>query len=258
MKTLIFKKELTPPRFAGIGRPTGGFRREDGQFVALCSEFDRLFWQGRQMSKGHKLLYRLSLYDGNLDHLIGVFDDARYPINDVAFHPSRPLVAIGTGSYDGGWCFEGDLLLWDWESGETFNLLGESREVVKCRFIDDRRLAVLLRPRDEDDFQEDDDNECVGLIIDNFCDFSESGYKLARYNQDPRLVNLKPVDPKDFGFNKPVDQLNDPSKSFFNAIKGVSDFEQRGIVWDILFLSEDKICVVHEKCHLEIWDTQGK
>ena len=114
MTTLRFHTELTHGFLAETGRPAGGFRSEDGEIVALCTEFDLLYWPGRAIYEGHRLRYRISLYDGSLENRLGVFDDARYPINDVAFHPSQPILAVGTGSYDGGYMFEGDLWLWNW------------------------------------------------------------------------------------------------------------------------------------------------
>lgn len=165
MTTLRFHTELTSPRFAEIGRPAGGFRREDGQVVAFCSNSKLLYWPGRAIYEGHRLRYRLSLYNGSLDRRISVFDAARYPINDVTFHPFEPLIAVGTGSYDGGYMFEGDLWLWNWESGQVFSLLGESRKVLRCHFVNEDRLAVRLRPRDEAEFDgEEAFNTYVGLV----------------------------------------------------------------------------------------------
>lgn len=114
--SLVVENELTPARFAEIGRPTGAYWRRDGGVVALASAFDRLYWPARAIYDGHRLRHRISLYLEGLRNRLGVVDGARYPINDVAFHPSQPVLAIATGSYDGGWCFEGELLLWNWET----------------------------------------------------------------------------------------------------------------------------------------------
>ncbi|WP_413758644.1 hypothetical protein [Streptomyces sp. MMBL 11-3] len=32
---------------------------------------------------------------------------SRFPVHAMALHPTRPLLAIGTGQYDGGYFFEG-------------------------------------------------------------------------------------------------------------------------------------------------------
>lgn len=36
---------------------------------------------------------------------------SRFPVHTMAFHPTLPVLVIGTGRYDGGYFFEGELLL---------------------------------------------------------------------------------------------------------------------------------------------------
>jgi hypothetical protein len=108
---LALQGEITPTRFGEVGRPYRVRRRDDGRKVALCSAFDRLYWPGRAIYAGHALQNRVSLYAGDFERRVAVFDGAHFPVNDVAFHPSEPWLAIGTGSYDGGYLFEGDLFV---------------------------------------------------------------------------------------------------------------------------------------------------
>ncbi|MFE2728177.1 hypothetical protein [Kitasatospora sp. NPDC059327] len=35
----------------------------------------------------------------------------RFPVHALAFHPTAPLLAVGTGQYDGDYLFEGELLM---------------------------------------------------------------------------------------------------------------------------------------------------
>ncbi|MFE2570457.1 hypothetical protein [Streptomyces mirabilis] len=48
---------------------------------------------------------------------------ARYPVHAMAFHPALPLLVADTGSYDGGYFFEGELLLLDLETGMPTSLI---------------------------------------------------------------------------------------------------------------------------------------
>ncbi|MFE2520645.1 hypothetical protein [Streptomyces mirabilis] len=41
----------------------------------------------------------------------------------MAFHPALPLLVADTGSYDGGYFFEGELLLLDLETGMPTSLI---------------------------------------------------------------------------------------------------------------------------------------
>ncbi|AEV85152.1 hypothetical protein ACWT_4128 [Actinoplanes sp. SE50] len=76
----------------------------------------------------------------------------RWPANALAFHPTLPLLAIGTGAYDGGWSYNGELLLLDLTTGATVSLLADPREVRQLTWQDPETLALVLAvPCDEDE-----------------------------------------------------------------------------------------------------------
>ncbi|MBB4957324.1 hypothetical protein [Micromonospora polyrhachis] len=76
----------------------------------------------------------------------------RWPTNVIACHPTLPLAAIGTGSYDGGWFYEGELLLLDLTTGTTVSLLADPREVRQLVWRDSQTLDLVLAiPCDEDE-----------------------------------------------------------------------------------------------------------
>jgi|GEM_PF-3355231 len=253
--------ELTPNKFAEIGHVTGGFNREDGAFIAVCSEFQHFYWPGRAVYEGHKLRYRLSLYNSNLDELVSVFDEARFPINNVAFHPTNSQVAIATGNYDGGWCFEGDLWLWNWETGETTSLLGESREVSACRFDDDGRLVALIRPRDEEEFETDEEDGSFKIFlvvsISDFRSADDAGQLINDNRQDARLLGLEPVNPRDHGFHDGPFHPKELRENGLNILKKHKDFEERVRAWDVAWLSTDELGLVHDNCFFEVWNRDG-
>ncbi|WP_404869932.1 hypothetical protein ACI1MP_30170 [Kitasatospora griseola] len=75
----------------------------------------------------------------------------RFPVHALAFHPDLPLLAIGTGSYDGGYFFDGELLLLDLESGAAVSLFEHrsGRQVLGLEWLDGRSLRLLLAPPDD-------------------------------------------------------------------------------------------------------------
>ncbi|MFJ3880842.1 hypothetical protein ACIPW5_25755 [Streptomyces sp. NPDC090077] len=75
----------------------------------------------------------------------------RFSVNALAFHPTMPLLAVGTGEYDGGYMFEGELLLLDWERGITTSLMENEfgRQVLGLTWLDEQALRVLLAPPDD-------------------------------------------------------------------------------------------------------------
>lgn len=248
MSRLVHVREITPTRFGEVGRPYRIRRRDDGQVVALCSSFDLLYWPGRATYNGHTLRNRISLYAGDFERRVAVFDGAHFPINDVAFHPSEPWLAIGTGRYDGGYLFEGELLLWNWETGECRSLLAESREVAGCRFVDHERLAALLRPRDEEEYGEDDAfSTYVGVVLDNLSRSPQT----ASANGDPRLVDLQPIEPTSLGFD--VRALAGHLAPEDHQHLATLGFEERHRVWDVAWLSPELVAAVHDGCHIEVW-----
>jgi hypothetical protein len=74
---------------------------------------------------------------------------SRFPVHALAFHPTLPLSAVGTGSYDGGYFFEGELLLFNWEIHLTVSSFedGIGREVPGLEWLDDHALRLLVAPR---------------------------------------------------------------------------------------------------------------
>ncbi|MEV0266261.1 hypothetical protein AB0I49_33640 [Streptomyces sp. NPDC050617] len=74
-----------------------------------------------------------------------------YRVHALAFHPELPLLAVGTGDYDGGYFFEGQLLLLDWETGGVTSLIepGLGRQVLGLEWLSAQELRVLMAPPDD-------------------------------------------------------------------------------------------------------------
>ncbi|HVK74445.1 MAG TPA: PQQ-binding-like beta-propeller repeat protein [Kofleriaceae bacterium] len=199
---------------------------------------------------------RISLYTGDLERRLATFDHARFPINDVAFHPTASWLAIGTGSYDGGYQFEGELFLWNWETGEHQRLLAESREVVRCRFVDAGKLAVLLRPRDEEEYGASDPFATyVGGVLDDPSPVADTDAPAGR--PDPRLADLQPIDPRSLGFDVPARWADRRLSTGDQELLRRVGFEERHRVWDVAWLGNDRVAAVHDCCQLEIWRLDG-
>jgi hypothetical protein len=76
---------------------------------------------------------------------------SRHPVHAMAFHPVLPLLAVGTGHYDGGYFFEGELLILSWDSGRAVSLIdgGRGRMVLGLEWLDEHALQVLMAPPDD-------------------------------------------------------------------------------------------------------------
>ncbi|MFJ9944179.1 outer membrane protein assembly factor BamB family protein [Streptomyces erythrochromogenes] len=76
---------------------------------------------------------------------------SRYAVHTMAFHPTLPLLAVGTGHYDGGYFFEGELLLLHLETGTAVSLIEHwlGRQVLKLEWLDEQALRVVMAPPDD-------------------------------------------------------------------------------------------------------------
>ncbi|MFD9519625.1 hypothetical protein [Streptomyces sp. NPDC059979] len=89
-----------------------------------------------------------------------------WPLRAAAFHPTQPLLVLGTGSYDGGYFFEGELVLLDLASGEHRYLFAGDcrREVRSLEWADAHTLRLLIAPPDDwEDRAAWSEGHCVDL-----------------------------------------------------------------------------------------------
>ncbi|MFD7772313.1 hypothetical protein [Streptomyces sp. NPDC059787] len=76
---------------------------------------------------------------------------SQYPVTAMAFHPALPLLAVGSGEYDGGYFFEGELLLVHLETGTALSLIEHhlGRQVLGLEWLSHQELRVLMAPPDD-------------------------------------------------------------------------------------------------------------
>ncbi|MFC8722942.1 hypothetical protein [Kitasatospora sp. NPDC057198] len=75
-------------------------------------------------------------------------------VNALAFHPELPLLAVGTGDYDGGHRFEGGLFLVDLDAPSrgprALFARRTDRQVLALHWPDPQRLRLHLAPPDDE------------------------------------------------------------------------------------------------------------
>lgn len=106
-------------------------------------------WEGRQLELRRQ---SLSVYHSESLQLMAHLEKFRFGINDLDFHPEKQLLLIATGSYDGGYFFEGELLIYDLPNRQLTKLFKDNREFSSARFADDH-IEFHVSPRtDEEDY----------------------------------------------------------------------------------------------------------
>lgn len=139
-------REIGQPRVVGI--------HPGGEVIVVAGAFIRPQWHGHDVSSRSRPRagwYPVAVYRSG-DLTCVTHFTTRWPANTIAFHPTLPLVVIGTGAYDGGWAYEGELLLLNVNTGAAVSVLAHPREVRQAAWSDPQTLDLVLAiPCDEDE-----------------------------------------------------------------------------------------------------------
>ncbi|MFD9516233.1 hypothetical protein [Streptomyces sp. NPDC059979] len=135
--------------FAEVGEPALAVVDDRSRLVAVGGDLGHLQWSGSATADRKWTGHRIGVYerDGGLRcrHVVRSW----YPVRSLAFHPVLPLLAVGTGRYDGGYSFEGELLLIHLDSGNVVSALRYPREVLSAEWLSRTELRLVLAPCDD-------------------------------------------------------------------------------------------------------------
>ncbi|MGW6978623.1 PQQ-binding-like beta-propeller repeat protein [Streptomyces sp. NPDC054932] len=133
--------------FSEIGEPAVAVADDRSGLLAVGGDVGSAQWTGG------------TWYSGWSGHSIGVYERdglrCRYvlrsgkPVHSLAFHPVLPLLAVGTGRYDGGCFFEGELLLVHLDTGDVVSALEYEREVLDLAWRGADALRLVLSPSED-------------------------------------------------------------------------------------------------------------
>lgn len=197
-------------------------------FGAIASAFPLLSWPGRSFYEGHSLHHRVVVYDAGSRASVAVLDTLRYfNVHELAFHPSEPILAIATGEYDGGCDYEGELILWNWVTGQVQRPVA-GREVVRVRWRDTHQLAVLTKPENDEDEDETGPILCGAVVR-------------ADVGEHDNTIGNEPVTPESLGFDGEC------------APRPLNGGLSRPHIWDLAFVEGGSI-VVASDVGVTLWD----
>ncbi|MFE8700015.1 hypothetical protein ACFYKX_05180 [Cytobacillus sp. FJAT-54145] len=228
--------------FHGNGKLTGIKYNLDKSVIAVVSEFSLYGWAGRKLeNRNLPFRYRVQLYNIKTLESISCLD-VPYPINEIAFHPQECLVFLGTGSFDGGFLYEGELLNWDYHTGELFSLLEESREIISVNFDEkDDMLNFTVSP--EDDWENKKYKDLFVYKTDDF-------YNKQKLNNFMQIGTTPKVN-KIYSIQSKKRTHSDCSKELK---KLCPEYEYRANIWDIKWRNGEDIFCVGESPFLEKWN----
>ncbi|CCH29011.1 hypothetical protein BN6_16890 [Saccharothrix espanaensis DSM 44229] len=103
--------------FGEVGRPP--VAAASATTIAVAGDLGPAQWNAWDVRVHHSQIGVYRADDHTCLHLV----QSHWPVHCLAFHPTLPLVAAGTGSYNGGYMHEGKLLLVTTESGLVVSAL---------------------------------------------------------------------------------------------------------------------------------------
>ncbi|MEU1432232.1 hypothetical protein ABZ412_34720 [Nocardia sp. NPDC005746] len=144
---LIIRRILGNRPFSEIGEPSTVAVNDERGLVAVGGDLGYLGWSGYGADQYRWRQYRVGIY-GVQDLRCRWVVESQWPVHSVAFHPTLPIVAVGTGSYDGGYSYEGELLIVDLLSGLSTSVQRGAREVLHLEWASEQALRVVVAPVD--------------------------------------------------------------------------------------------------------------
>lgn len=242
---------IADPPLRGSGKITGVFFDPAGEIAAVASEFPLLANpRARAAYGGQTLRYRVALYRRGSPIPFAAFDQLRHPVNHIAFHPAQSVVAIGAGSYDGGYLFEGDLLVWDWRSGLSRRFFRNIPEVAHCAFTPSGDgIEAWVRPWDEEWEGLPDDPPDAAF---NTLFVVRTPYDAATWSDaGPGELELSGDD-----IAPAADPPAPAPESRLAQWLGLPQLGSRKAIHDLAWLDAKRIAVAHGGCLLEIQDVE--
>lgn len=241
---LVIRRVLGDQPFTQIGIPAVSARCDSRGLVAFGGDLGRLHWSGRIVGDDWRQ-HRVGVYalgDLRCAQLVG----SRWPVLSLAFHPTLPLLAVGTGSYDGGYSFEGELLLLDLDTGRRISALRHTREVRRARWLDAQRLELVVAP-----LHDDEDDAAHGMGHTATIERADWTAVTDRSIDGRELTNLRAP------FPRPDEALAARTALTDLCTKRGTTWVPRRQVWAVEGLSDGRILAALDGIQLECWDATG-
>lgn len=229
--------------FIHIGSPTALATSPD--LVVVGGNLGWAQWNGRSVyDRSDRTLgwFPVGIYRANDLRCLRVLT-SRWEVNAVAIHPAGRLIAIGTGAYDGGYAFEGELLLHDVELGTTTSLLTAQRTIEALEWEDSETLAAVVAP------PTDEDIDWPHIVYESFEVRRQDWTRVDRRSVDLEAEPSVSTEAVEHDLSALRDELVVLSKRSGTA------WQSRRQVWAVA-PSADGLLVGLESA-IEAWDEQG-
>jgi len=256
-------RSFMPTTLPGVAHVTGIFWNSDRSLLAVACYYDKLDKpKGRASYSGQSLYQAVMLYRPGSTAPIATFQGLYLPVHHIAFHPTQPVMAIGGGDYDGGSDFMGELVLFNWQTGQNSTAGRAVPEVMWCCFANDgNSLHIVTRPWHDEQFSQEGSNrdprntylstrlEHIGAVLAGnakLADLIDLPYEgtVPLADDAPELAPLAEIQSRE--------EIQQELTQVFGA-----PFVSRSAIWDIKWLPDGTLATVHDDCLLDIFDAEG-
>lgn len=244
---LIIRRILGAQPFAEIGTPSTVAVDEKRGLVAVGGDLGYLQWSGCGTAKDRWLPYRVGIYDTGDLRCRWVLE-SQWPVHSFAFHPTLPVVAVGTGAYDGGYFFEGELLILDLKSERSTSVIHGAREVLHVGWESERALRVVVAP--PDDYNLDEAHTHGFAAVVERSDWSDVA---------PGSVGQEELSGQWVAFERPrMEAAAGRGVESLAALAGEPWWEPRRQVWDVQGLRDGRVLACSDGVLAEAWLPDGR
>ncbi|MEV6393873.1 hypothetical protein AB0M39_03675 [Streptomyces sp. NPDC051907] len=245
--SLTIHRILGDHPFAEIGKPSTVAINEERGLVAVGGDLGFLQWSGCATATDRFRPYRVGIY-GAEDLLCRWVLESRWPVHSFAFHPTLPIVAVGTGAYDGGYAFEGELLILDLRSGRSTSVICGEREVLHVEWRSERDLGLVVAPPDDHAFDKAHAHG-FAVVVERF-DWSD----VARGSVQQKELSGQWVE-----FERPaMKEAASRGIESLARLAGEPWWEPRRQVWDVQRLQDGRVLACLEGVLAEAWLPDGQ
>ncbi len=214
-----------------------------GNIVAVAGSMGVPQWAGASVKAvvGEPGWQRVGVYDrSTLECRLLV--PLRWPVNVLAFDPTGKYLAIGAGSYDGGFCYDGELVLVDLERGGVVSLLREWREVVGIGWAGDGAIEIVVLPATDED---DPEPQLFRISRELWAEFGRKSVSLAE------MQSVACEEP-------PQTEVEVAQQLSEIAASASQSHAVRRQVWDVHVDASGEVSACSEGVRIEVWAASGE
>lgn len=185
-------------------------------------------WSGRHLDLSKE---NLSVYSSETLNLISHIDELKFPINDVDFDKEKQLLLIATGSYDGGYCYEGELFCYDISNCKLIKLIEDSREYSTCKFKGSDIEFKVLPSNDQEEFTLSTYSTTIEL-------------NNIKSLKDLNLIESISYDENSYDFEEHQSNLKKLSARLTQLADKINlNYQHRSMAWDLKFIDDNNLFI---------------